>query len=66
MIPFGPGQPAVEIIEVKLKRVLRIVIRTGRTDIQRDIRKTKMLVIPPYHHYHLLATQNRKLLSVSM
>lgn len=50
MIPFGPGQPAVEIIVGKLMRVLRIAIRTGRTDIQRDIGKTKMLVIPPYHH----------------
>lgn len=66
MIPFGPGQPAVEIIEGKLKRVLRIAIWTGRTDIQRDIRKTKMLVIPHFYHYHLLVIQNRKLLSVSM
>lgn len=66
MIPFGPGQPAVEIIEGKLKRVLRIATWTGRTHIQRDIRKTEMPVIPYYHHYHFLVTQNGKLLSVSV
>lgn len=50
MIPSGPGRLAVEIIVDKLNAVLRIAIKhdeaTGRTDIQRDIRKTKMVVIP--------------------
>lgn len=69
MIPSGPGQLAVEIIVGKLKGVLRIAINTMKLLeglIHEEIlEKLKCWSFPPFHHSHLLVTQNRKPLVIS-